>query len=103
MDAINLNNFYVENGLKQILRVGDMIHANLNDQVEEDYFLGEVKFKFVAYPQINPGRITDIGDWQQLKRVITELSGQENSWNAIENRLQNLRQSIGESMLNYVH
>lgn len=55
----------------------------------------------MTFPQINPEQIMAIRNWPRLKETITELTGQENSWSAIENRLEHLRQAPGESMMSY--
>lgn len=101
LDTIRLDNFPIQEGIKQIIRVGDLIHADLETDYEDFYFIQEIKFKFVAFPQINPDRIMGINDWNELKQTVNELTGQENSWSAVEYRLDNLRQINGESMLAY--
>lgn len=61
----------------------------------------EVKYKFIALPQVNPDQIVNINQWPDLKKTINEITGQENSWSSIENRLENLRQTHGEPMSSY--
>lgn len=50
---------------------------------------------------MNPEQVRNVRNWPRLKEIIMDLTGQENSWSTIENRLENLRQAPGESMMDY--
>lgn len=101
IDAIKLSeNAFIEN-IKKIVKMGDIIYNGL-DSIEEDHiFTQEMKFKCAGVQEINTDQIIGASDWPDLKRILNEISGQDGNWSAVEHKIQNLRQTHGESMLTY--
>lgn len=60
LDAVNFHNLSVQESMKQLIREGDLLHADLQTDYEDFYFIQEIKYKFITLPQINPDQIMDI-------------------------------------------